>query len=455
MIDPVPFQYKPDGGDKFVEGLRYSTDILGAFDQSEQRIAQRGVPGGDIEFTAATVRPELATEILGLLWAHHADQWLVPLWPYAVRTTEVLGGGELEIPVAPPSPGRGLEVIPWRIDPGQDNPWVLLYASPSQWAVLRFDDVASDYGWGEEWGESWGLSDTSAAAITVIDAVPGGGTGWGFSWGDDWGFSDPSDAAWPVGTLVVPMRRARLDPDLASSLESLEAAQGRPRWAIEDEADSWAGDPAVALGPLYLGAEILTIAPNRQGPTPQGQKLDPIVHDPVTRPPTVQTPNTQPSAGRSVEFLTMDLGRVADLRTFLAARKGRQKPFWLPSWQKDLVIAAAAGAGVGTLVIRECGYATRIWPAGAARRHVLLRSPAGVIVPRRVSLAVSNGDGTETLTLIGPAGETTHGVAIDTTWLAMLMRFMRLDDDNVAFEWDGPVARLEIPVRELTAEVVA
>jgi hypothetical protein len=203
----------------------------------------------------------------------------------------------------------------------------------------------------------------------------------------------------------------------------------------------------------YLGVPFLSTNPNRVFSAAERQRLKATVMDAQTGPRTVTAPTSVPAKSRSIEVLALDLGKIYELRQHLMACQGKLKPFWVPSWQRDLVLAASSGSGVGTITIKECGYATRIWPSGAARRHLAIRKPGGsVMLLRRVTAAVSNGNGTETLTLVGPAGETTLGVAVAIDWLVMFIRYVRLDEDEIFIEWTGKAARCELPITDLVEE---
>lgn len=241
---PTVFPYMPDGGEEFVESLRYATDILESYSKREQRIAQRGIPGGSIRMSVKALEAVESTEIFGLLNENQAGLWWVPLWPFTLRTSADLAGGESLIPVEPPVAGYGLEVVPWKAHPADSDAAVLLYRSPSEYQVLGFAGLSSEDGWGASWGESWGattpsatsgvrISTESPAAPLAAYAVQGSTAGWGLSWGNSWGEATASTVAWPAGTLVIPLRRARLDPETASSLLSLEATAGDLNWIIE------------------------------------------------------------------------------------------------------------------------------------------------------------------------------------------------------------------------------
>jgi hypothetical protein len=240
MPDLIPFPYPPAGGEDFIDPIGFLTDVMPAYSRKEQRVALRGFPGGTIEFTVAQGDPTRLAAINGYLWAHHADLFLIPLWPHAVYTASPLSGGDHLIPCVPPAAGYGLEIVPFQIAPSHAHPWLMVYTSPDNYQVFQFDSLAIDHGgWGRTWGRYWGrATQTSPPAINTIGAVQGvGGGGWGRAWGRHWGNAVASDDPFPAGALVVPMRSAYLDEDLAESLESLEAAAGELRFIIAETAD--------------------------------------------------------------------------------------------------------------------------------------------------------------------------------------------------------------------------
>ena len=205
----------------------------------------------------------------------------------------------------------------------------------------------------------------------------------------------------------------------------------------------------------YLGTEILLDVPHRVLIAQESHEVSTVVMDAQTGVRTVEVRDPVPARSRELEMLATDLGEAYELREFLHRRRGRQKALWLPSWQQDLVLDASELATSGTITVKACGYASNIWPLSPAKRHLMLRSRGGTTLLRHVDVAVDNGDGTETLTLTGPNGETQHGVAIDTSWLVSFLRLVRLDRDEVEFSWQGGVATVRIPIREIPQEVPA
>jgi hypothetical protein len=245
------------------------------------------------------------------------------------------------------------------------------------------------------------------------------------------------------------MRTARLDPRLTASPEALESASGRCVWTIEEVGDR-VGGPMPSPETPYLGAELVTRQPGRMLRPDEAQSLAVVELDNTSGVRTVRAPVRQPAKSRSFEMPAFDLGAAYEARRLMYQQVGMQRAFWIPSWQRDLPIAAAAIAGATTIAVHECGYATNIFPAGVAKRHVVLRSPSGASVQaRKVTNATTDGS-TETLTL-----DTPLSAGIDSSTLAMFLRYVRFDADEMTFEWDGRATFVALPVVDLSEETPA
>ena len=233
------FAYSPDAVGSFLESIGYVNEILQADTGAEQRINLRAFPNGAVEFSLAELLPAAAAELLSLLRSNQAGLWVVPLWPYALPTTGGLSAGATFIPIAPPVSGYGLELIPWAAGDGQAAPFVMLWRSPTQYSIHRFGGYSSiGGGYGRQYGLDYGQATAAATqGIKLLDAVQGSGSGYGLNYGNDYGQGVAGALAWPAGTLVVPLRVARLDVGFAAAFESAQIAQLRPRWTLEETAD--------------------------------------------------------------------------------------------------------------------------------------------------------------------------------------------------------------------------
>lgn len=145
--------------------------------------------------------------------------------------------------------------------------------------------------------------------------------------------------------------------------------------------------------------------------------------------------------------------KVAELRAFLDARRGRVVPCWVPSWQQDLTLAADAANGATSLTLRWAGYARHLYPLGGARRHLALWSPGQPLMLRKVNSATDPGDlVTES---VGLASATDRACPAAGT-LVMFLRLVRLDEDLARIRWlSRDVAEAELVFRDLPQEAPA
>lgn len=140
-----------------------------------------------------------------------------------------------------------------------------------------------------------------------------------------------------------------------------------------------------------------------------------------------------PFPARSFEWYAPNRPAIAALRAFLDARKGRVVPFWVPTYTGDLVLAQAALAGQSALRVFATGYRPYLFPR-PSRRHLALLSASGTFERRKVTLAIDNGDGTDTLSL-------DSALTADVTPQATLVCFLtlcRLESDLTAIAWPRP-----------------
>ena len=133
------------------------------------------------------------------------------------------------------------------------------------------------------------------------------------------------------------------------------------------------------------------------------------------------------------------------MRRKLAALRGRQKAFWLPSFNNALALAAPVAGGAVSIVVREIGL--QIAYADDAL-DIFMRLNDGTTIARQVT-TITPGAGVETLGLASamPRAVTQADVASFST-----LHRMRLAQDRI--EWlhrpaVGPkvvVAAQEAPV---------
>lgn len=203
----------------------------------------------------------------------------------------------------------------------------------------------------------------------------------------------------------------------------------------------------------WHGFDVLTIEPNRSGPLDDELERRFALLDPQVgiRQPDERTP--APAPVRAFRWTAFSRQEVAVMRAFLDARKGRRVPFWLPSWQQDLRLAANVLAAQTVISAVWIGYTAQMFGTTEGRRHL-----ASFAVNRDASYHhVTDANDpqdlvTESLTIAPGAGV---DWAASTTILSFL-RFSRLEDDEVEITWHGPhTAEAILRVREIPHEAPA
>lgn len=122
---------------------------------------------------------------------------------------------------------------------------------------------------------------------------------------------------------------------------------------------------------------------------------------------------------------------VATLKAFIDARRGRAVPFWLPSMERDLELNGDFTAGHGFIDIETVGYTAQLFPWSGARRHLYLSAPGVTPIARKVTSAVNNLNGTESLYLDSPLGASFP----KATTVVSFLRLCRKEDDGVSISW--------------------
>lgn len=202
----------------------------------------------------------------------------------------------------------------------------------------------------------------------------------------------------------------------------------------------------------YLTVPILDFSePDRQTGTDDG--FERVIRElqPTTGTHAAETASPADMVTRRFAVVCYSRAEVRTMRTFFEGRLGRAVPFWLQTWEEDFTLAASHPSGSATLTVLAAGYATLVFPQGPQRRHIGLQGPTGAFSYRRITNAVDNGNGTETLTL-----DTATDADLTTASLVTFLRYSRFDSDAIEIEWHGGhYAECMMPVRELPNEVPA
>ncbi|MEI9410705.1 hypothetical protein [Mesorhizobium salmacidum] len=149
--------------------------------------------------------------------------------------------------------------------------------------------------------------------------------------------------------------------------------------------------------------------------------------------------------GQSISFLEQGPAAIWRRRLWVHARNGKQKAFWLPSFNSDLKLLAPIGAADTVVTVKRVGLL-----AGYLGRHVMIELKDGTRYFRQIIAAERDGADDE-ITLSSSLGEDVGSAQI--LWFSFLSK-VRLDADAVTFNFPasgrGPLlSTLSIPVTEV------
>lgn len=397
MATPYPdatvFPFEPDGSFPVVEAWGYPTDVMRSRDDSEVRVPLRSTPTLAVRWTVHAVDEAETARLAALLWQHPENRWLVPRWPSARRVTDV-AAGVYSVETA------NTDFVPFAL--------ALVWSRSDRWDLATVDIVAG------------------GAVTLTIDGEPS--------------FDHTAGRVY-----LVPLVSGSLDPsfDIARV-----AATGVFDARFEcDMADYPA--PAGGVAPSsYLAAELFdergAVAETAERWTSAQERVGGDAGTFVVRPFALA-----PTVSRTFEWLTDSPAMLARLRAFLARRRGRAVPCWVPSQQCEFSLAAEAEAGADTLTVRRFDYGAH-YPAESVRKYLVL--PVGatfvaVEVTAWVATGPVNGVPAFAVT-IDPVLAVDVPIRTPLVWL----HFSRLSEDVVELEYDGGHCRAALSFTELPGE---
>lgn len=202
----------------------------------------------------------------------------------------------------------------------------------------------------------------------------------------------------------------------------------------------------------YKGIDVLEIKIDRPGAADETFDRRLTILDPGTGVVTVDEDSATPSPSRTVTIVTFTRAAAKAVYDFLDARKGRVVPFWMPSYQRDLVLTEDIAISGDVATVEWTGYSTGVYPQSLARRHLAFYEPHLAMEYHEVTDADETGTATETLEL-SPA---VSRAAPAATTLISFLKLVRMDEDEAEISWlSTGVAEFTFRIHEVPNEVPA
>lgn len=386
----VTFGVRPNWVDDVIERLEWSTDLHEAYDGTEQRIALVAAPRRRYEYSLLEHTTD-AAHLDALLFGWSGRTYCLPLWTDPTVTTAPLTAGALSLPVP--------EVA--------DQDWhedglAVLWRSTTEHEAVEVDSVG-------------------AGSVTI---------------------KLPLAQSWPAGTRIYPARIVRLDGRALLSHPTDQLTAARLAWRCEDvDVPTAAG-----YGTTYRGFRVFDWRPDRATePTSDwSRKLAELDYGGL---PTVDDESGNPVLLRRFSWLLHGRSAITTFRRWLAERRGRVTPFWIPSYQDDLRVTAPIASADSSLRVQAIGVASLV-AASPLRRDLLIKTRTATFY-RRVNSVAELSATEDGLVLDSPLGTTfqpSDFVAVQ--WLSLV----RLDADAIELAWiTDTLCRIDLTMRVLPA----
>lgn len=393
------FSIAPDWAGGIKEKISYLTDVLVAYSDNEQRRALRQIPRRGLHYRASAFTARNSAGMESLVWGWQHQPYGVPWWPDATPLVSGIAAGSFSIPCNTADrqfAAGGIATI-----------WKDEYT----FEALTIDQVFADH-------------------ITI---------------------TSPTQLNWSAGpaSLVMPVFLARLKNQV--QVDRLWSAGDSMDLEFAGEAQQPAPAPTISL-PSFKGFDVLEMMPNWVSGLTRVYNRSVVLLDPKVGPISAIDKGGTAIVDQSFPWWIQDHAAATKFRAFLIARFGQLRPFWIPTWDQDLVLHADLGATDGGLTIESEFYTRFLFPSVARRFVAFIPTDGSGNVYRKITGSTDNGDGTETLVLESTTGKLFPKNQTQVSFLTLV----RLASDDVEMLWStSDFAQSTLQFQEVPKEVPA
>lgn len=360
----VLWPFVPDTG--YDETMSWKTDVLGSFN-SEQRLALREAPRQAFSHKFLLDEAQFSrAKAISTQWAHRV--YGIAVWA---------------------------EVTP------------LLNGLTAGSTFIAFDTANADYR-DDDLILLW-VSDTQLTALEITTVTPTGVN-----------LKLPLETNWPK-CYVAPLRFARTFSGIEYKRSSNRYITASGVFEVTQNKDL--GDNGAY--PLYRGKPVLTDRSAVVSDFSERIARTIDIFDNGSGPIQVDTATNWVRHMQTIGFIKNTRAGIWALRKWIHARRGKQRAFWLPSWNTDLIILEDVASTASAITVSPVGY-----PLYYGIKDIMVQLKNGTQVFARVTSGSTNGDGNEVLTLSAQIGATFATTDID---FVCFMSHARFDTDQVVF----------------------
>lgn len=384
----------PDWLTPVIERLEWKTNVLLAYDGTEQRVALRQTPRRSIEFNFLIIDAKARRTFESQLYNNGSQSWDLPIWTDATPSTAAISNGDTVI-------------------------------------YVPLGTIYRDF---HEGGQAVLLSGTQSQIVTISTV---GST--------QLNLSAPVIGNWSAETAVIPVRPAHLDLSQTVTRFTGDSVYGTARFLMDDVSES----TVVGMATNYRDMPVFTQVPNwTQDPSTQYERKMQVVdfngaiyYDDESNLPEFKQTHTWALDG---------INAISSIRGLLYSLRGRLTAFWMPSFMPDVVLKANVGASALQMDVSFGGF-TDYYNEGRNRRDIYIELHNGTILCRRITASSVVDADTEQLTIDSALG---MPITPDDVTRISLMFLGRLEADAVELAWHwGDYAEATAAVRSINNDL--
>ncbi len=372
-----PYLYKPG----LKENLQWYTKVLSSFNGSEQRYKARGNPRQFFKLTAYANKDE-RNRVGNLLYGNRVSAWGVPVWSEQrlLSSAVTIDDTILHVDTLYGDFRIGSRAVIW--------------ANHRDYHVLNIT----------------GLTDTT---ITAAIGIPSNYT---------------------LGSIVAPIRTGVLIQNPIRKTTGFYA-DVIAKFEISDNTNLDPGPSDIQ----YLDLDVMLdepLRPSKYLTDIYSTRVD--VLDYKTGLVELNAPYIYHKPSRKIQYIFESLEEIWNFRLWLHRRSGRLVPFWMPSFENDLILIST-GSLTNLLEVQNNEYIQ----TSTARDHIAVFVSSGTVLLRAIVSAELNENAEITL-------DSSLGIDASEVEFISYLGLKRLNSDNISIEWlANNVATVELPIVEL------
>ena len=252
----------------------------------------------------------------------------------------------------------------------------------------------------------------------------------------------PFDGEWPAGSRIAPCRYGVTLEQRRVSRFTEEVGDYQIRFEAKNESLM----PAIATPEEYRSTLVCPFTPSwvNDGEETWDNKWVRLDNDTGIIEYDLQS--DEPVMAREARFMVVGRDKIDLFFRFLFYCSGRLAPFWLPATDRGFELALPAAAGDSVIVIEPIYYEYALKDS-PARSHIEMITTGGVTIRRMITGVQTLADGTEQLALDSPLPIDISAASLNRcAWFELC----RMDTDSFDLKWfTGDCLEITVPIMVL------